>query len=95
MYNRWIESVGYEKRKELMLSTMPWIVVLVTVCLLSGCEKWEGIGEAPDGRLKSFTTLGKQLWWRDCKRLEERQIDKRINFSRTPSSYDVGETERD
>ena len=55
---------------------MPWIVVLVTVCLLSGCEKWEGIGEAPDGRLKSFTTLGKQLWWRDCKRLEERQIDK-------------------
>ena len=50
-------------------------------------------------KVKGFTTLGehtKQLWcWRDWKRLEERQIDKRINFSRTPSCYDVGETERD
>ena len=36
---RWIESVGCEKRKELLISTMPWIIVLVTVCLLSRCEK--------------------------------------------------------
>ena len=35
----WIESVGCEKRKELLISNMPWIVVLATVCLLSRCEK--------------------------------------------------------
>jgi len=39
MDKRWIESVVCEKRKELLISTMPWIVVLATVCLLSRCEK--------------------------------------------------------
>ena len=39
MDKRWIESVVCEKRKELLISTMPWIVVLVAVCLLSRCEK--------------------------------------------------------
>jgi len=39
MDKRWIESVVCEKRKELLISTMPWIVVLAAVCLLSRCEK--------------------------------------------------------
>lgn len=39
MDKRWIESVECEKRKELLISTMPWIVVLAAVCLLSRCEK--------------------------------------------------------
>ena len=55
MYKRWIEAVGCEKLKELMIPTMP--IVLSTVCLLSRCEKWKGTGEAHDGRLKTS-----QLW---------------------------------
>ena len=39
MDKRWIESVVCEKRKELLISTMPCIVVLATVCLSSRCEK--------------------------------------------------------
>ena len=39
MDKHWIESVVCEKRKELLISTMPWIVVLATVCLSSRCEK--------------------------------------------------------
>ena len=76
----WIESVGCEKRKELLISTMPWIVVLAAVCLLSRCEKQEDIGEAPYGRLKGFTTLGEHTSSCDDDEIErEEKREKQIN----------------
>ena len=80
MDKRWIESVECEKRKELLISTMPWIVVLAAVCLLSRCEKQEDIGEAPYGRLKGFTTLGEHTSSCDDDEIErEEKREKQIN----------------